>query len=148
VKVVQVGSLCPTGFDDASQRHGLVLWDGAEVTFVDVPGPRFATVRSEEELTVARARLPAGCRLFVSWVASGPALDAAAQRCEADLPAGSWEVVPDERASKERAALASAAARSAKGLAAAVDAFVASMPNSQGVDRARVLERARSYLKL
>jgi hypothetical protein len=52
--IVQIGALNPTGFGDEGCRPGtyggLALWDGHEVEWVEVPGPRFVKVLAGDEL--------------------------------------------------------------------------------------------------
>ena len=49
--IMQGGALCPTGWDNPG-LHGygtVALWDGEQLNWQELPGPRFCTVHSDEE---------------------------------------------------------------------------------------------------
>jgi hypothetical protein len=56
VEIWQVGALAPTGFDNPGiDGYGSVLeWDGRSVTLHEIPGPRFITADSPEQLALVK----------------------------------------------------------------------------------------------
>lgn len=62
-RITQVGALCPTGFDNPGMGGygGLATWDGEELHWESVPGPRFVKVPSGQE----PPDKPEGCSLFI-----------------------------------------------------------------------------------
>lgn len=151
VRVTQVGSLCPTGFDDPSPEHGLsVLRDDGQVLFESVAGPRFVRVASQEELDDAVERAPPDCELYVTWVASGSdeALRAA-QSAEALRERGvvaGWRLLRDGAAAAEQARDAARVVRRASTLDEALSAYVGGMGLPPDVPPGDVLAACRGYL--
>lgn len=66
--VMQIGALCPSGFDNPG-LHGygtVAFWDGERLSWEELPGPRFCTVRSdEEEKAVVAEAAKLGHNLFL-----------------------------------------------------------------------------------
>jgi DNA repair exonuclease SbcCD nuclease subunit len=149
LRVVQVGSLCPTGFDDLSPLHGVVVWRDGDLSFEEVPGPRFAKVCGADEFQEAIDGLRAH-KLYVSWTCAPESLAAVSAYAESarhvEHHIAGVEVVADARVVEAQAREAAEAARAAGSLDEALAAFVEAMPLEDGVDRAAVLSRARGYL--
>lgn len=146
VRVIQIGSLCPTGFDDLSPQHGIALWRDGDISFADVPGPRFAKVSNAVELGArCTVEAAAGNALYASWSVAPGDLAASTAAAEAyDLAA--VEVLPDARLLEVQAREAAEGARASSTLDEALAAFVQAMPLPDGVEREAVLARARGYL--
>lgn len=161
VNIVQVGTLCPTGFDNPGfDYHGMAAeWSPREaVTWHDLPGPRFVNVSSEAQLTVAVGQAKVrGCQLYVRWKVSGVAPEQAAgvlahsrevvRRAKEAGQLVAGEVVLDASVANGMARRAASAARSAETLAEALEAFVSNMPVADGVDRKRVLQLSQTFLR-
>lgn len=155
-RVVQVGALCPTGFNNpGASGYGVVaFWDSAKpsaIRYVEVAGPRFLIVPQDEAVGTDRVveRLSKeGCKVFVKLQPAEedvPKAQAWAARLKHDL--AGVEVEPDQQDAEVAARAAASVARSADTLAEALTAFVKEMPLPEGVDRAAVLTAARSYLE-
>lgn len=157
-KAMQVGALVPTGFDNpGADGYGtLALFDPRDVSLrhEEIPGPRFQTLtglpdvrtfdserrlktRANREKWFVRARvLPSDeeAARFVLSLALG------------DNVLAGYEVETDTTAATVEARTAATVARSAATLAEALAGYVNEMPLDDGIDRAAVLSRARSYL--
>jgi DNA repair exonuclease SbcCD nuclease subunit len=146
----QVGTLVPTGFDDVGlERFGsLLIWDSVSgVKRVEIPGPRFVTFQN---LTEFYKRLPElGSNIFVRVTASSDkceeAVSAIAEAKNDGLILDGC-VEPDKSAEQNAAQEAASSARSANTLEEALASFIANMPLPEGVNREKVVERARKYL--
>lgn len=153
----QVGTLCPTGFDNPGLTdYGFMsVWDSETGVFepIHVPGPRFVKARTEEEFERAmayhvRSDVDPHCTCFVEYV--GPKFtEAAAQileyRDEGWIADGA--AYPDKKEEGKKAAKAAKAASSAENLDKALGAYIEEMPLDEGVDRKEVLAHVRAYLK-
>lgn len=158
VILVQVGTLCPTGWDNPDYwGYGSVALvavqdDGrVSVDFREVPGPRFVNVSSEVELEDAYDRAhQQGCPLFVRWVCQpsdvAGARHALTRAREAGTIAG-WDVSVDKKETALQAREAAKAAQSTTTLQGVLSAFVSKMPLPEGVDRDRVFALADGYLR-
>ena len=151
VKMVQIGALAPTGFDNPGfDGYGTVaFWEpGRRTTFVEVPGPRFIKATREELPAVEKQAVERGVVAFIE-VSAEPE-EARALREEAlARPASTHtriEVVVDREVGRVKARSAASAARRAGTVDAAVDAFVRRMGVGEGVDRDEVAALARGYL--
>ena len=158
-EVFQLGALVPTGFDNPGLTgYGtLAVWDShhpasgraPEVEAEELPGPRFI-VHSDDDLThILDANKPLGNKLFVSWTVGSDELVGCTEVLSTLREQGlviDGEVLADQGEIEAAARTAAHAARSARGLDDALDAFVAHMRLDEGVDRAAVLARARGYL--
>lgn len=167
VQILQVGTLCPTGFDNALGLAQLALgedpygwlgiWDSAtgELSSLQVPGPRFFVADGLDELR----ELVDSCSGRIEW--PGPSFllvrvapdEAQAARGVIEglvvrgvFEAGDFEI--DRQSRREQAASAAQAARRSETLVEALAAFVKRAPFEGSVDRMRVLARAKNYLKL
>jgi hypothetical protein len=161
--VAQVGTLCPTGFDNpGAEGYGsLLIYEtkpgvrrGA-LRRIEIPGPRFLTVRSRAEFDALPrdGGLP-GCTRFLRWKVD-PAIESLAdaralvdERVLVGEFAGG-EVVSDggDPLAVSRGA-ATAAARASQGAdgAEVLAAYVASMDVPEGVDRQAVIADAQRLL--
>ncbi len=157
VEVLQLGALCPTGWDNPGLTgYGtLAMWDSTRETgfaWDEIPGPRFVKTRTTGDLDTALSKSMGGPhRIYISDVtlpediAARTAQLAAAQ---AKYPAlAGFEVLPDETFAKAEARTAAAAASNAETFDESLDTFIANMPLPDGVQRERVLQRAREYVK-
>jgi DNA repair exonuclease SbcCD nuclease subunit len=150
--VVQIGALCPTGWrDQGYEQYGsLCIWDSKAKSYERhvIPGPRFLFNPRAHDLVVAKR---AGHKIYVRYTASN--MDeklALKERLEADLKSGRvhfGSVEIDQTSTIVAARSAAMAAKSSKTRDDALDAFVRNMPLEDGVDRADVLERSKSYLE-
>lgn len=153
-RVYQVGTLAPTGFDNAGEDYGRVLifdtktktWDLQTV----VTYPRFFAGSFEdgflEELEAGMLKL----RPRYVKVTARSANIAAARAALVDLRERAvvtdFTLVPDREVVVAAANSAARAARNASTVTDAVAAYVGKMPLDDGVNRASVLERVKQYL--
>ena len=149
--IVQVGTLCPAGWDDAGQDGfgKLVLVDTEKwtVTVEEIPGPRFINLGSNESID----RPVEGCTYYVRRTV--PAAELTAARAEmADAVATGFlaggEVLPDDREARTAARTAATAARAGSTLTESIAGFVGSMGLPDGVSRDDVAARVRRYLEV
>lgn len=154
MRVMQLGALCPTGWDNEGVGYGcLAIWDSedpAVCSLRTIPGPRFIKVTSEASLRewceIDKAKLP---RVYIDFVAQPDQHAAAAAAVVAALDAGK---IAGGVARIEKVAVADAAARAAKAargedtLDAALVAFVGEMTLPDGAVREEVVACARRYL--
>jgi len=153
IKMIQVGSLCPTGFDNpGSTGYGsLTLWDSATGFHTDeIPGPRFLKARG---LSETRKMLQQGVNLDSCSVYYQIHVDRNEAQAAQELVAA-WDLSErvdltyDKREAEAAARSAAHAARSASTLESALAHFVTMMDLEEGVAREEVLNRCRAYLKL
>lgn len=145
--IVQVGALCPTGWDNPGlEGHGsLILWNGESFERLEIPGPRFVEVTAvEEELQRLQAMREAGHNLFVRVKDSKEAPDFQA---EVSQHVESCSIVLDDRQARAAARAAAVVARSASTLDGALEAYVSKMDLDEDVDRAEVLATSKRYLE-
>jgi hypothetical protein len=154
--LVQVGTLCPTGWDNPGlDDYGAVAFAEIDdntgvftLSFAEVPGPRFVNVKSVEELQAVLAAARGG-DLYVRWTAK-PAEVAHAREELEDLAnlkqVKGWDIRIDKEEIQVMARQAAEAAKSTTTLAGVLDAFVSKMPIPDGVDRSSVFQRAKDYL--
>lgn len=144
MRVVQLGALVPTGWDNPGlEGYGTVgIFDTAtgDITLHHLPGPRFLKVAANQEPVGHEAH-----RLFLQVVAPPEGVQAAMARDSAGLEA--LEVVVDAEAAKAMARDAAEAARATGTLDEALAGFVEKMPLDEGVDRDVVLRLCQGYLK-
>lgn len=147
-RIWQVGSLCPSGFDDVSEGHGIAIWEDGLVRFEEVEGPRFLAAKTEGEIAkaVGLGANASRASLYVSWSVPPAKVAESIERLEGygDRIAA-FEVVPDEEDAAVAARDAAEAARSATGFDEALAEFVAAMPLTDGVDRGAVLSLSKGY---
>lgn len=149
VKLLQVGALVPTGFDNPGLNGygGLALWDGIGVKVETIPGPRFVKVFSADEVRdVSAVAAEAGHRVVYSYVAPPRELVSARNEMESITSGGDFEVVPDQALAAGAAKMAASRAASADNLDKAIAAYVASMSLPEAVSRESLLARVRTYL--
>jgi DNA repair exonuclease SbcCD nuclease subunit len=153
-QIMQLGALCPTGFDNAGTGgYGtLAVYDteARKTKTYRIPGPRFLVRFFEEPIDEIAAEVGSGDQLYIQLICTPAQLDEGAKQIEHAIKAG-WivdgEAVTDEKARAEAAQNAASAARDAGALAEALAAFVGKMPLPPGVGADRVLELALDYLK-
>lgn len=147
VKVIQPGTLCPTGWDNPGGDYGRVYIYDSDTRAVEhavIPGPRFLKLKYP-----TTEPIESGQQTFVRWVASAEYATDAQETLrvaqEKALCAGG-EVVLDDAEASAAAKTAATVARSAETLDAALAGYVKEMPLVDGVDRAAVLALCKQYL--
>ena len=155
--IYQVGSLCPTGFDNPGlDGYGLLVTvdpDTLKVDAEEIPGPRFCKVSSPEELAELAATIrtfPAGYSVFVEYQTTPDDLEGAAVRLGALVSEGvlsGWEVVPDRSKSERMAREAAEAASHQTTTEQAVEAYVAHLDLPPTVAKADLAARCIAFLK-
>lgn len=153
-RVIQQGSLCPTGFDDTTPEHGVTIVTMVErgpcVKFVPVPGPRFVATRTREELQDlvehVRCTRPAlsGYPHYVSH--RGDVSDGAGCHDYLNTFEG-FELVPDLGSQEETEAVLQPV-RSAQSLLEQLTAYVYKSYPERAEKAAMLVERGRGYLGL
>ncbi len=150
-EIYQVGALVPTGFDNPGMEgYGSVLFfdtDTGKVVREEIPGPRFVTVRSVEELSQYIPE-PEGIELYVRWLTSLDQVKAAEVYLASIPKLGGYEVVVDKRVSEAAAKSAATTAASQETLFDAAVEYMARVELPAGVRRERVFEIVRTALKL
>ncbi len=152
LRAVQIGTLCPTGFDNPGASFGtMAIYDshknnGCQV--LSVPGPRFFKVEGIDELEELIEKAP-GKLTFVRATVEPDDVAASEDLIKRAVEAGTLgggETLAE--ASEAQVALRQAAgvARSAETVDEAVAGFVASMPLKDPELRAAVLERVKGFL--
>ena len=156
--IVQVGTLCPTGWDNPGfEDYGfMAIWDSETGSgeSISIPGPRFVKVRTEDEfheLLAWKGQQSPEDSLYVEWIAPPAELAAANEAIREARKDGlivDGGAFVDKRIEQEAARASARAAASAETLEEAVSAWVSEMELEEGVERPRVLERARGYLEV
>lgn len=154
--IMQIGALCPTGFDDdGMSSYGTLVVDGPKTWGgYAAPGPRFLTFGFSDNESVLVSASLTGTLSKLQWrplfvrARCAPDEMQHAQRILADVdpPLTGWEVIPNTRSAERAARAAAAAARNTGTLAQALARFVDAMPLPEGVARARVLQDAAKLL--
>jgi hypothetical protein len=123
LKIIQLGALVPTGFNNPGlEGYGtLAIWDNGKVTLEELSGPRFVQLDASNADTAWLAEASEHYTMFT-------------------------EDKVDDGAARVAAREAATAARSADTLQEALGAFVQRMPMEDGVDRKTVLARSKEYL--
>ena len=156
VELVQVGAMCPTGFDNPGlgEYGSLWVWDSktGKMERVVIPGPRFVRVGVGDHIPVARVRKASqgGSSVYVSVTVMPDAYDKAketAQSCKNEGIVEDYEVLLDSSDAEIQARTAAQAARSASTLGEALAGFVGEMQLPDGITREEVMERAAEYLR-
>lgn len=147
--ITQVGTLCPTGWDNPGMKGygGLAILDSQRIPIVklmEVPGPRFVKLRS------AAGPWPKDeNQVFVKLIAPPDFMDTAGKWIQAEKDAKrifDGEVEPEGTEERVAAVTAAQTARSATTLDEAVAGFVGEMQLPEGVKRDAVLARVKRYL--
>ena len=155
-KVVQVGALCPTGFDNPGLvgYGSLIIWDsnakGSQEALqrVVVSGPRFikGTLKDCQGYCYTDYKN----EFFYVTPKVPPEQIPEAQAWLEEMISERWiidgEVLIDDVKVKSEAQAAASAARSAETLDQALEVFIKDMPLSEQVDRASVMARCKKYL--
>lgn len=146
--IVQVGALCPTGFDNEGLRgYGrVVFWDGRSMEVEEVPGPRFLKLEPGENWD---SRETGNCQVYVEFRCPPKGVPAALADVREAVDDGiivAGDVVADQTVVRAAARSAATAARSADTLDQALAGYVESMELEEGVDRGAVLARVKGYL--
>lgn len=153
--VYQAGTLIPHSFSDAGLSGYGALWlydlKTSGAFFVEIPGPRFVTVRAPDlKDFFVESDLSNAAPLYLK-VHAAPEEIVSVQALLEDqslrLPDGLlYEVIPDDTDTQVAARTAATNARSAETLDEALAGFVEAMEVSADVDKADVLDRAKRYL--
>lgn len=143
--VHQVGALVPTGWDNPGWDYGRVMILDTEInnaTPVHVPGPRFLTATSMDEVLVLQQEAKRRkCNLFLSLKA-----EASKHLDEVRAMGISARAVADTTAVREATRAAAVAVRKASTLEEALAKYVQAMPLEDGIKRDQVQAMAASYL--
>jgi DNA repair exonuclease SbcCD nuclease subunit len=154
-EVCQVGTLCPSRFGEEGPAYGwMAIYDRARGQVFDpvrVPGPRFLSARSREELLAELAQLEPGdvayARLVVAPDKKDEARTALREVQLTDARVLGFEVALELGAGVERARAAARSTRSPETLNEALARCVRELTNvPEGVDRERILAEARRFL--
>lgn len=152
-RVMQVGALCPTGFDNpgGAGLYGSLAWwaDADDYGTEELPGPRFFNVTTETELRRALADTSATRRLISYRNLPPDRLGVTAKYLaglqQQGLIAG-FRVSEDKGVTESQRVSAATTAQSATNLEDALARFVARTPLPQGVTPPEVLGEARRFL--
>ena len=154
--VVQVGTLCPTGWDNSGLDSGygrLAIFDTEtkrKVSMVEIPGPRFLTVNGPTAAdTIIKSAHEDGHDVYARWKAPMSDMEEAQEELQEWIASGliaGGHVQPDDEQAEAAARKAATVARKAETLGEALAAFVGEMPLEEGIDRAQVLAKANEYL--
>lgn len=148
--ITQVGTLCPTGWDNPGMKGygGLAVLDTERIPVVslkEIPGPRFVTLRSVAGPWPSREEN----QVFVKLIAPPDFMDTAGKWIQNEKDARrifDGEVEPEGTEERVAAITAAQTARSATTLDEAIAGFVGEMPLPEGVKRDSVLARVKQYL--
>lgn len=158
VRILQLGALVPTGFDNPGLLgYGtLALWEDGTLTHEVLPGPRFVVQDGTAGLDkLAEDARAGGYRVYVQVKVRPGELGAAvsalgdAAFSESDninCPVLLGEAVVDGAVVEAQARESACAATNARSMSAALDAYMETVPLEEGVDRAEVATAARGYL--
>jgi len=146
--ILQLGTLAPTGFDDAPPFGTLAIVDTEKrsVTIHEIQGPRFWTTDDKHPLVIPKD----GNTYFLrvqSDVKNRDASSAMIQDAKARGHVADGRVDVDRTEIKAQAATAAKNASSALSTEGAIDDYVRSMPIEDGVDRAVVTQLVKGYLR-
>lgn len=146
--ILQLGTLAPTGFDDAPPFGTLAIVDTEkrDITIHEIPGPRFITVTDREPLLLPKD----GNTYFLrvqSDVKNRDASSAMIQDAKARGHVADGRVDVDRTEIKAQAATAARNASSALSTEGAIDDYVRAMPIEDGVDRDAVIQLVKGYLR-
>jgi hypothetical protein len=146
--IAQLGTLAPTGFDDAPPFGTLAIVDTEKrsVTIHEIQGPRFWTTDDKHPLVIPKD----GNTYFLrvqSDVKNRDASSAMIQDAKARGHVADGRVDVDRTEIKAQAATAAKNASSALSTEGAIDDYVRSMPIEDGVDRAVVTQLVKGYLR-
>ena len=155
--ILQVGTLCPTGWDNPGlDGYGglAVLTVGDDRVFgqleiQEIPGPRFLKITEPLSDANLQNLKDAGHSIFVRNIAPPEFLDIAKEwleRVKAEGLIAGGEVEPEGTEERVAAITAAHSAKSATTLDEAVASFVRDMALPDDVDRGAVLARVKSYL--
>lgn len=150
----QVGCLCPTGWNNPgfADYGWMAIWNDDHFEGVRVPGPRFAKAQSEQELVDLVDDCPEDCKLFVEWEVDADRLEQSNLRLRGLVEQGAirfGRAVPRGAGSTERIARdAAEAVTNAENMKASLVTYVEQLELPAGVDRGKVLEKSKGYLKL
>ena len=154
--VVQVGTLCPTGWDNPGMEGygGLAVLDTGDdarfhVDILEIAGPRFIKVSAPVSDADLQEWKQKGHSIFIRDIAPPEFMDTSKEwlervRSEGLIAGG--EVEPEGTEERVAAITAAHSAKSASTLDEAVASFVRDMPLPDEVDRGAVLARVKGYL--
>lgn len=145
--IVQIGALAPRGWNDEgiTGYGGLAVYDTHDdaITLHEVPGPRFVYAHTSDDLSTKWKGSSYATRLFVRRLTQpGESVEDIT-----DDPTLVIEVLPDTAEAEAATRKAAGAARSVETLDEALAAYVQEMGLPAGVDRGKVLELSRQFLR-
>jgi hypothetical protein len=151
--IMQVGTLCPTGFDDAGPYgYGTLAWyeeDSDTVGWEEIPGPRFVVLHGWpfDHKELAKEAV-GGCTEYVRAIVPPEHMAAAREFLSRhNYFPGGFEVLPDQVEAQVAARTAATLARSAETLDQALAEYVGAMELPEGVDRNEVLGAALRHMQ-
>lgn len=146
LRIIQIGTLCPTGFDNPGLGYGtMAIHDslkGKNCETVRVPGPRFvATVPDAEKAKKS------GCSAFLRLRVSPDEMPRERERARQLEATGiRVELVPDAAEAAAALRIAAGASRDSESVEQSIAAYVEQMPLEIAEIRPAVLERVKRYL--
>lgn len=148
--IEQVGSLCPTGWDNPGLigYGALSVYDADSSTYncIEIPGPRFVTVHSKDELDNYLDESHIENNLFVRWIASPQDVTRAQDYLYSVQGIAGHIVQTDNSHIKESAQSAACAARSEVTLARSLQAYIDKLQLADNINKAALLEECRQLL--
>lgn len=142
-RIVQIGALTPTGFDNPGVGIGtMAVYDTqsqAACATIEIPGPRFLTNMDD-----AKDAADAGCIPFVR-LSGGP--DTPKIKATLEAIGATVDVLPDTAEAQAAFRSAAGAVRSAESVDEAVAAYVSQMPLDDATLRPLVLEKVTQFLR-
>jgi DNA repair exonuclease SbcCD nuclease subunit len=159
VKIVQIGALCPTGFDNPGFKgYGtLIIYDTESNSYslFEIPGPRFAMINSPKGYATdefaalneaTKLQKEAGNKVFLRATVLPDHVSETLKHAAASEVFSDVEVFADKDVISKVARKAATAAKSAKTLEESLTAFIKEMPLLETVNRDNVLARTKKYL--
>lgn len=150
---LQVGALVPTGFSNPGvDGYGTLAWIAQDRTvgWEVLGGPRFLDVRTAEEFREASRMGQRGARVYLRWHCDPDDLATVREALDEAIEAGhvvAGEAVVDTGEAVAATRTAAASARRAMSFDEALAGYIEAMPVQDGVDRGRVLDLARKYVR-
>lgn len=146
-EVFQLGALVPTGWDNPGlEGYGtLAIWDDGDLSYEEIPGPRFLGTTPEEAPALVEEAWRRGDVPFVRLVVPPDQLARGHEALHALRVVG--DVRADVTDTTVAARSAATNARAATTVDDALAGFVGAMALPEGVDRAAVLAKAKGYLR-
>ncbi len=154
-RAIQVGTLCPAGFDDEGLTGygSVVFWEPGKgvAETVEIPGPRFCKAADAVGMQGLMELEVQPTKLYVNERCPSADLSARAAQLQLLVDQGTiagYKLQPDDAVQVAQARSAAEGARNADNLAGALEAYVKAMPLDELVSREDLLARCRAMLGL